>query len=239
MIVISDNLTIKRFNNSTIILNPFLDGILFGLPLAILMGPLLFAIVQTSIEQGFRAGLAIGGGIWISDLLFVVCAFFGVTYIMAITEWEGFEMTLGVAGTIILFAIGFGMIFSKSQNIDDLEKARIRYSSYFSLWSKGFLINTINPFTFIFWFVIAPAQASKYLDLSNGPARFYFGILTTIFVTDFLKIVLAKKIQPWLKAKYVILMRRIAGTALVIFGVALLIRCWLLFTGQLDPTTGF
>jgi threonine/homoserine/homoserine lactone efflux protein len=217
-------------------LNPFLDGLIFGLPLAILMGPLLFAIVQTSIEQGFRAGLAIGMGIWVSDWLFLLCAFFGVTYIMAITEWEGFEMTLGVAGTIILFIIGFGMILSKAQKLEDLEQSRVRYSSYFSLLSKGFLINTINPFTFIFWFVVAPAQSSKYLDLSGGPAMFYFGIITTIFVTDFLKIALAKKIQPWLKAKYVLLMRRIAGVALVIFGVALLIRCWLLFNGQLDAT---
>lgn len=219
-------------------MNPFLDGLLFGLPLAILMGPLLFAMVQTSIEQGFRAGLAIGMGIWVSDIIFIACAFFGVTYIMAITEWEGFEMTLGVAGTIILFIIGFGMILSKTQNLDDLKKARTRYSSYFSLWSKGFLINTINPFTFIFWFVVAPAQASKYLDLSGGPAQFYLGILTTILVTDFLKIALAKKIQPWLKAKYVLLMRRIAGVALIIFGFALLIRCWLLFNGQID-SAGF
>jgi threonine/homoserine/homoserine lactone efflux protein len=203
------------------------------------MGPLLFALVQTSIEQGFRAGLAIGMGIWISDALFILCAFWGVTYIIEITKWEGFEMTLGVLGTIILFIIGFGMVLSKKQDLETLENARTRYSSYFSLWMKGFLINTINPFTFLFWFVIAPARATKYIDLPNGVLNFYLGILAIIFLADFIKIALAKKIQPYLKAKYVLLTRQISGGALVVLGVVLLIRSWLLYTGQIDPTTGF
>lgn len=220
-------------------MSPFSDGLLFGLPLIILMGPLLFALVQTSIEQGFRAGLAIGLGTWISDALFIICAFFGVTYIIEITRWDGFEMTLGIAGTIILFIIGFGMILSKSGELEALEKSRTRHSSYFSLWLKGFLINTVNPFTFLFWFVIAPARATKYVDIPNGVLVFYLGILAIIFLADFLKIAGAKKIQPWLKAKYVLLTRRISGGALIVLGVILLVRSWLLFTGQIDPTTGF
>ena len=60
-----------------------------------------------------------------------------------------------------------------------------------------------------------------------------------IFLADFIKIVLAKKIQPLLKAKYILLTRQISGGALVVLGVVLLVRSWLLYTGQIDPTTGF
>ncbi|RMG76809.1 MAG: LysE family translocator [Bacteroidetes bacterium] len=214
-----------------------LDGILFGLPLTILMGPLLFAIVQTSIEQGFRAGLAVGAGIWVSDLLFVLCAFFGVSYILAVVQWEGFELAVGSAGTIILLIIGFGMLLSQKQEPAPSETNQTRYKSYFSLWLKGYLINTVNPFTFIFWLVITPAQSSKYLAASHGVGKFYIGILAIIFLTDFAKIALAKKIQPWLKPRNVLLMRRIAGAALIVFGIILLIRCCLLFCGKIDGNT--
>lgn len=203
------------------------------------MGPLLFALVQTSLEEGFRAGFAVGMGIWISDVLFVICAVFGVSYILAIIKWEGFALTLGIAGTIILFAVGLGLILIKPPVLDDLEKARIRYSSYFSLWLKGFLINTVNPFTFLFWFIIASAKAAEYKNLEGGFGKFYLGILTTIFLTDFLKIALAKWIQPWLKVKYILLMRKIAGSALIILGIGLLIRSWLLFQGKIEVTGGF
>lgn len=202
------------------------------------MGPLLFALVQTSLEEGFRAGLAIGAGIWISDILFVGCAVFGVSYILAIMEWEGFSLTLGIVGTLILFAVGLGLIIVKPPILDDLEKARIRYSSYFSLWLKGFLINTVNPFTFLFWFIIASAKASEYKDFPGGVGKFYLGILATILLTDFLKIVLAKWIQPWLEVKYILLMRKIAGSALILLGIGLLVRSWLLFQGEIE-VTGF
>ena len=49
------------------------SGILLGLTLSILTGPILFTIIQTSIEEGFRAGITVASGIWISDLLFIFC----------------------------------------------------------------------------------------------------------------------------------------------------------------------
>ena len=77
-----------------------LKGIMLGLLLSILVGPILFALIQAGIERGFRAGAMIGLGIWISDLLFILFAYFGISYLLDILEWDWFELTLGIAGVL-------------------------------------------------------------------------------------------------------------------------------------------
>jgi len=49
----------------------FLEGILYGLVLAAMLGPIFVALTQTAIEKGAKAGLTVGLGIWISDLLII------------------------------------------------------------------------------------------------------------------------------------------------------------------------
>ena len=199
------------------------SGILLGLTLSILTGPILFTLIQTSIEEGFRAGMAVGSGIWISDVIFVVCAYLGVSYITEVTHLEGFNLWMGIIGGLILITVGLGLVLIKPPSFHDFSKFGIRYSSYFKLWSKGFLINTVNPFTFVFWFIYTTALVADYKG-ENADAFFYGGILATIILTDAIKVILAKKIQRKLKPNIVILMRRISGGALVIFGFILIIR---------------
>ena len=86
-------------------MHPFLNGVFFGLALAVLLGPIFFALIQAGLERGFRAGLAIGIGIWVSDFLFIFAVYHSVSRIVAITEIDGFELWTGVAGGIILMAI--------------------------------------------------------------------------------------------------------------------------------------
>ena len=199
------------------------SGILLGLTLSILTGPILFTLIQTSIEEGFRAGMAVGSGIWISDALFILCAYMGVSYITEVTHLQGFNLVMGIIGGLILIGVGLGLVLIKPPSFHDFEKFGIRYSSYFKLWTKGFLINTVNPFTFVFWFIYTTALVADY-KAPHADIYFYSGILGTIVFTDTLKVVLAKKIQKKLKPNIVMLMRRIAGGALVIFGVVLMVR---------------
>ncbi len=47
---------------------PVYQGVLIGLALTLLVGPLVLTLVQTRVTQGVRAGLVEGAGIWTSDL---------------------------------------------------------------------------------------------------------------------------------------------------------------------------
>jgi len=74
-------------------MHPLLNGLFFGLTLTILLGPIFFALIQTGVERGFRAGVVLGSGIWISDIIFIIAVYLGVSRIVAVTEIEGFEQT--------------------------------------------------------------------------------------------------------------------------------------------------
>lgn len=199
------------------------SGILLGLTLSILTGPILFTLVQTSIEEGFRAGIMVASGIWISDIIFVLCVYFGVSYITEITNWSGFNLGMGIVGGLILIGIGLSLALVKPPAIENLDKFGVRYSSYFKLWLTGFVINTANPFTFVFWFITTAAFVTDFKQ-PNSDIFFYTGILSMIILTDGLKVFSAKQIQKKLKPEMMLLLRRIAGLALIIFGIILMIR---------------
>ena len=201
-----------------------IDGIQIGLILCCLIGPIFFALIQAGVEEGLRAGTMVGLGIWISDVLFIAAVYFGLAYVTRLISGENFSLYLGIGGSIILMVFGLSAYFSKPPSID-LEMGRpMRSSSYWSLWLKGFLINTVNPFTVIFWLGL---MTTTVIDgnLSTYETQMFFGgILGTIVLTDFLNVVLAKWIRRVMQPKHVLWLRRISGVALIIFGVVLLVR---------------
>ncbi len=202
-----------------------LKGIGWGLFLSILMGPILFALIQTGIERGVRAGLMVGLGIWVSDLLFILAVFFGVSYVLSITRQTNFEFQLGIAGGIILIIIGLGMALSKSPAARD-EAGVSKSKSYSAFWLKGFLINTINPFTVSFWTGIMTTEVVAGGMSTQQVAIFFSGILGMIIFTDALKVVLAKRLGKWLSADHIKKVRLATGIILAILGVVLMIRVW-------------
>lgn len=205
-------------------MHPFFHGIYWGLFLAILVGPILFILIQAGIERGFRAGAMIGCGMWISDLMFVLLCYFGLSYLVVATEWPGFELVLGITGGVLLLSIG-AFTFLRSPPAPESEIAIS--DDYPSLWLKGFLINTLNPFAVFFWIIVTTTiVADNYIEGSEA-SWFFFGILSTIMITDCLKVILAKGLRRWLTQNHILLVRHISGVVLVIFGFVFIVRALL------------
>jgi threonine/homoserine/homoserine lactone efflux protein len=202
------------------------DGIKFGVALSILVGPLLFALVQTSIEEGFRAGLMVALGIWTSDFMFVMATYSGISYIARLTSWSGFEFTLGIIGGLILFIFGMVALVLKPPAMKTHQKKAVRHTSFIALWFRGFIINTFNPFTLFFWLGISSMLFTKKELLPSEARLFYSGMLGVVFLTDIAKIALAKAIRRWLKPEFILWSRRVAGVVLCVFGVALILRAF-------------
>lgn len=205
----------------------FFQGIYWGLFLAILVGPLLVALVQASLEQGTRAGIAVGTGIWISDLLCILAAYFGLQYIAEWIAWDGFEASVGSAGAVILLVTGVATLLTPPVSFNQPNHLLKGAKGYGFLWLKGFLINTVNPFTIIFWITVMTTVV-LHNNYSPGQAFVFFSsLLGTIVFTDSLKIFLAKKIRHKLRPVHLLWVRRVAGTMLVIFGLVLAVRVFL------------
>lgn len=218
-------------------MNALIEGLLFGLTLTVMAGPILFALLQAGIEYGFRAGMMVALGVFISDLSFVIILYFGLGYIEAVVNLEGFESTLGVVGGIALILIGLGtyflkprampdeQFFSKEEIKEDLaEIPSVDNIPYFKLWGKGFFVNTLNPFTFFFWGVIAAGKLAESGFSKNEFFLFFGAILFVILVSDTLKVYLAKVIRKYLKPKNILMVRKVSGIAFVVFGVVLMVR---------------
>ena len=205
-------------------MEPLLNGIFFGLILTILTGPIFFALVQIGIERGFRAGFVMGLGIWISDVIIVLGVYQGVAYFIKATEMSGFKLWMGIAGGVILIVIGTLTLLSPPPDMAAPKNIKTSTASYLTFFAKGFLINTINPFTFFFWVSVMTTVVIKEGFGTQASFLFFGGIIGTIMVTDSLKVGMAKYIRRWLRPIHVLWTRRISGVALVLFGIALMIR---------------
>jgi len=204
------------------------NGILVGLAISILVGPILFSLIQRSIEQGVKAGLWVAFGIWISDVLFIGGIMLGIAHISEMIESPLFEPILGILGGFVLIGIGVAMFISKPASTEESSEGIEILSSQWRLWLEGFLINTINPFSVIFWTGIITTRSVETDLFSNNSYLFFGSILGTIIFTDSLKIFLAEKIRNYLKPNHILKMRKLSGLALFIFGIAMMIRVTLI-----------
>lgn len=200
-----------------------LSGIGFGLTLSIMIGPIFFALVQAAIEKGFRAGAMVGFGVWISDLFYILVVYFGISHIASLASNEGFILYTGLLGSVILILFGIGSIARTNKEYNMVEDI-ILPPTWFSLWLKGFLINTINPFTIFFWIGVISTILIKEQSNENNNWVFLSGIFSTIVVTDLSKVVLAKTLRMYLNSGSLKLLKYISGIALICFGVGLFIR---------------
>jgi len=125
---------------------------------------------------------------------------------------------------LVLITFGIATFLKKSTFDKDEPRQKLSKRNYLGFFTKGFLVNTVNPFTFIFWIsVISTYVLGRGID--NTEAVLFFGsILFVIVTTDILKVVLAKVIRQKLKANHIDMFSKVAGVVLFIFGVGLLVR---------------
>ncbi|MBL0098855.1 MAG: LysE family transporter [Saprospiraceae bacterium] len=200
----------------------FTEGVMLGLTLSILLGPIFVALTQTGIKHGIKAGLSIGTGIWVSDILVISVGWFFIKQLDSMAKHPSFQLWMGMVGGIILITFGILSILNKHKKDDQTKAFSAR--TYFGYFTKGFAVNFINPFTFVFWLgVMSTYVLGKGIN-GMETILLFGGIMATIVLTDSLKVILAKLIRSRMKHHHIILFSRIAGVMLIIFGITLFVR---------------
>ena len=88
----------------------FLKGVMIGFPCVFMLGPALFAILQTSMDKGFYSGMQMAIGIALSDILIMVLCFMGAS---AFAQNTTFQIAIGIGGSLFMVFYGLYLFFKK------------------------------------------------------------------------------------------------------------------------------
>lgn len=206
--------------NAPVWFEPVLSGITFGLLLAIMLGPVFFALLQTSLHEGFKAGFHLALGVLISDASLIAVCYFFASLIKAI---DTHHVLMSWIGGILLMGFGIFNFFHKIQlkEVDDNKKT---VHAQFML--KGFLLNLLNPAVLFFWFGVVGMVTVKENYSKSDDITFFSSTLITVFGTDLLKSFIANRIKNILKPNVMLWINRVIGIVLVGFGVRMIIGNW-------------
>ena len=201
----------------------FIEGTILGLSLAFLFGfgPAFFALIQTGIYRGFFPGILLAFGIFLNDLLIVTISILGATSIMS--NFENYTY-IGIIGGILLIIFGI-VTYQKKTEVEDAEKSTEIKSPHKLVYiAKGFLLNAVNPFVWIFWISIIVGITARFSADKTNLIIFFSGTLSVVLLTDIIKTFAASKLKSIVNDKFLILINKIAGIGISGFGIFLILR---------------
>ncbi|MFC4873756.1 LysE family translocator [Negadavirga shengliensis] len=197
----------------------FLEGIGMGLVLSLIIGPVFFALIQNSLENGFRHSIFMAMGILLSDSLYVLISYFGVAFL---AENPYFKVLLGYFGGLILIGFGVFSFVKKGMNRPStggiVPKKVRRRKGFF----KGLGLNGINPFVLLFWISVAGLVNLKESYDSWDKTAYYLAVLLTVFVMDLFKAYVAQTLSKYITHSLMLKLNRIVAVLLMVFGVRLI-----------------
>jgi threonine/homoserine/homoserine lactone efflux protein len=205
-----------------------LKGIVTGFVLSIMIGPVFFVLLETSIRRGVRSALAVDLGVLISDIIYILIAFVFYSEVSALAKGDN-QHLLKIIGGVLFFVYGIVTFFKKPKKIevDAIGNPVQKVGDYVLLALKGFLLNMANPMVIFYWFSVMTLGTKN--STSNDPQEasilFFLGvILVTFFSFDLLKIFGAKKLRPLVTDKLLVALNHLIGIVFVLFAIVLIIQ---------------
>jgi len=207
----------------------FFEGILLGLTLVTFFGfgPAFFALVQTSIHRGFGPAALLAIGIFLNDVVMVVLCLMGAVQIVtAPSNYLWFGISSGVILIIFGLVTYTRKVSSPSESADDDVELPVQMKglSWFTYIAKGFFMNIVNPFVWIFWVGVVVGISARMGGDETRLTTFFSGTLITVLLGDLLKAYGAYSIKRFFTSRMIGLLNKIAGIGLIIFGLFLIGR---------------
>ncbi len=196
-----------------------LEGYAIGLGMIIFIGPVFFLLLNSSIQYGFKAGVAVALGIIFSDIVCVALCYFGLSSFILVQQYQ---FWIGSIGSILLFVMGVSYVLKKVSLASPFSIQPKRLSGFFL---KGFSVNFFNPFVFIVW--VGVYNYGQYTFTEDREVLIYISaVLAGILTTDLLKVFLSKKVKRFVSLQRLALLFKITGGVLILFSIRLLYFIW-------------
>ena len=198
-----------------------------------MVGPVFFVLLETSIVKGFRAAVAFDLGVIVADVFFIFLAYFSSYQLL---ENLSNQPGLYIFGGTLLAVYGVVVFLKKTKksNLETNLKSPYK-NNYFQLFLKGFLLNFINIGVLVFWLGIIIVVGPN-LEADQSRFLVFFGaLMLAYFITDLIKIVLAKQLKSHLTTTLILKIKKALGIILIICGIILITKGFIP-TNKLNPT---
>lgn len=203
------------------------DGLLYaalyGFLLAFAIGPVFFTLIETSITKGFKAGLFFDLGAQTADIIFILIAYFSTSKIL---ERVKDDPGLLIFGGAVLIAYGIISYIRTAKSFIKIVREHYAVNvkkDLGGLFLKGFLLNFVNFGVLAGW-IGTIIMANALTTSENGVFLFLATVLATFFLTDLLKIFLAKKLKSKMTPRFIYKTKKWVSILILIFGVAMLLQ---------------
>lgn len=207
-------------------------AVLIGMFLSVVvnMGPAFITLVQTSLDRGFRSAAWFAIGVILNDAMIVsLCILTSVQVVMR-SPSEAALACIGAGVILVLFGIftwrrkvkerGELMEKRSKEFIKDIDDDK---PAWFVFLGKGFILNILNPFVWIFWFSAVAIVAGNMGGNKVSTIVFFGIILATTLALELLKAWGAAKLKVFFNAERTVLMNKVAGVLLMLCGIYFII----------------
>jgi len=212
----------------------FLQAIGIGFLLSVMVGPVFFILLETSITKGIRAALALDIGVFISDILYILFALSFVDQISSINSGEN-KLIVGFIGGSIFIIYGTFYFFKKSKMADltleaenTSKEVAAAPKDYLLLGLKGFILNIANPAVIFYWLSILSLAAQSVPDNTKNPNTwillFLSILLGTYFGIDILKVFTAKRLRTLVNQNLLNALNILIGLIFFLTGIFQIIK---------------
>lgn len=203
------------------------DGLLYaafyGFLLAFAVGPVFFTLIETAITKGVKAAVFFDLGAIVADILFIIIAFYSTSRIL---EQVKNDPGLLIFGGGILIAYGIISYIRTNKSIFKIVREHYAVKvkkNLGGLFLKGFLLNFVNFGVLAGW-IGTLIMANALTTSDNGVFLFISTVLATFFLTDLLKILLAKKLKNKMTPRFIFRTKKWVSILIFGFGILLLIQ---------------
>jgi threonine/homoserine/homoserine lactone efflux protein len=184
---------------------PILYGFLVGVALCLTFGTVFFALIQNSVDNGFRSGMKIVFGVIVGDALFVLAALLGTSFIPKV---QGFEHLMAFVGVLFLTAMGLVNILKGTPRLA-YPKTRLGNAVYYV--TTGFFLNALNPINFVSWVtIVAYIRSHLHYDVAQQYG-FMGASLLGVFVTEMALAYYAHRLKRLFTPRVVTIFNRTTG----------------------------
>lgn len=216
-------------------INAVWQGVLLGLILSVSAGPILFILLQTSVNQGFFRAMFLELGVVVSDLLIIFLAFFLLGQYVTDTHVQKYILIIGgfvlvIYGCWAAFLKKNGKKTSKKLTEEDIQLANEineqeeEKENWIALFLKGFIFNTINPSGIMFWVGAVTLASANYAGEPKYIAVQFCTAVLMMFLFDVIKAFSAYKSKKLFSPKVLQIINKYLGVIFIVFGFVLVLR---------------